>query len=141
MSVKGIDNNTGRPLRPTTQALYMMTYRICIAERLGPRKLISIGPEEISTWREEMLKEHGAKTVLNAVQILGSLFRHARRFKWISGNPVEDVRKPRYKGEVHAFTTVEVDWLCEAVGDDEHTVLMIELAANTGRFGELIALR
>ncbi len=140
LCVEGSDNKTGRPLRPTTQALYGMTYRVHLEERWGKRPLISVGAEEVSTWREEQLEKHGPKTVLNALQLLGSLFRHARRFKWVIANPVEDVRKPKYRGKVKAFTMAEVDRLCEAAGPDMK--LLIEVAAGTGlRFGELTGLR
>jgi integrase len=140
LSVEGSDNKNGAPLRPTTQALYSMTWRTHVDGRWGRRKLVSIGAEEISQWREEMLTRHGAKTVLNAVQLLGSLFRHARRFQWIGGNPVEDVRKPRYRSRVRAFSAEEIATLLEHA--DAETALLIRTAASTGlRFGELAGLR
>jgi integrase len=79
---------------------------------------------------------NGPKTVLNCVQLLSSVFKHARRFKWIPTNPCEDVRKPKYKFKVRAFTAAEVATLAHHAGDA--TALLIRSAASTGlRFGEL----
>jgi len=140
LSVEGTDNRAGTALRPTTRALYLMTWTTHVRPRWGARKLISVGGEEVATWQQEMLTaRNGPKTVLNAVQLLGSLFKHARRFRWIAGNPCEDVRKPKYKTKVRAFTAAEVTLLAEKA--DESTALLIRTAASTGlRFGELAGL-
>jgi integrase len=73
------------------------------------------------------------------VQLLGSLLKHARRFKWIPTNVCMDVRKPRYNVQVRAFTAAEV----AAIGDkaDEATALLVRTAASKGlRLGELAGL-
>src|ERR1700694_311717 len=117
-----------------------MSWRTHLAKRWGNRKLTSIGAEEISRWREEMLATHGARTVLSALQILGALFRHARQFRWIGYKPVDDVRRPRYRPTVRAFTSAEIARLPEAA--DSETALLIRAAASTGlRMGELAGLR
>jgi integrase len=67
------------------------------------------------------------------------VFKHARRFKWIPTNPCEDVRKPKYKVKVRAFTGIEVATLANFA--DPATALLIRTAASTGlRFGELAGL-
>jgi integrase len=82
---------------------------------------------------------NGPKTVLNSVQLLSSIFKHARRFKWIPTNPYKDVRKPRFKVKVRAFTAAEVATLAHHA--DESTALLIRTSASTGlRFGELAGL-
>jgi integrase len=78
--------------------------------------------------------------VLNAMQLLGSLFRHARRFKWVANNPLEDVHRPRYKSKVAAFTPAQIAALLEAA--DAEAALFIRVAVSTGmRFSELAGLR
>src|ERR1700682_3703351 len=62
LSVEGSDNKNGAPLRPTTQALYTMTWRAHLEMRWASRKLVGVSAEEISTWREQMLAELGPKT-------------------------------------------------------------------------------
>ena len=85
-----------------------MTWRKRVEPRWAARKLLSVGAEEIARWRQELLTaKNGPKTVLNCVQLLSAVFKHARRFKWIPANPCEDVRKPRYKVKVRAFTAAE----------------------------------
>jgi integrase len=140
LSVEGTDNRGGTSLRPTTRALYSMTWSTHVESKWSTRKLLSVGAEEVARWQQELLAAgHGAKTVLNAVQLLGSLFKHARRFRWIPGNPCEDVRKPRYKAKVRAFTAIEVAGIAQHA--DEATALLIRTAASTGlRFGELAGL-
>jgi integrase len=140
LSVEGTDNRSGSALRPTTQALYMMTWRKHVEPRWAARKLLSVGAEEITRWQQEMLAaKNGPKTVLNALQLLSSVFKHARRFKWIPTNPCEDVRKPKYKVKVRAFTAIEVATLAQHA--DEATALLIRTGATTGlRFGELAGL-
>ena len=140
LSVEGTDNRSGTALRPTTRALYSMTWTTHIEKKWGARKLLTVGAEEVATWQQELLSAgNGPKTVLNCVQLLGCLFKHARRFRWIAANPCEDVRKPRYKVKVRAFTAAEVATLASEA--DEPTALLIRTAASTGlRFGELAGL-
>ncbi len=140
LSVEGTDNRSGVALRPTTRALYLMTWRKHVEPRWATRKLLSVGAEEIARWQQEMLAaKHGPKTVLNCVQLLSAVFKHARRFKWIPTNPCEDVRKPKYKVKVRAFTGIEVATLAQYA--DDATALLIRTAASTGlRFGELAGL-
>ena len=141
LSVEGTDNRSGAKLRPTTRALYLMTWSTHVEERWAARKLLSVSAEQVAMWQQEMLAAgNGAKTVLNAMQLLSSLFKHARRFRWIPSNPCEDVRKPRYKVKVRAFTAVEVITLANTA--DATTALLVRMAASTGlRFGELAGLK
>ncbi len=140
LSVEGTDNRSGKALRPTTKALYLGTWRTHVEAKWAARKLLSVSAEEIARWQQEMLAaKNGPKTVLNAVQLLSSVFKHARRFKWIPTNPCEDVRKPKYKVKVRAFTAAEVALLAQEA--DPATALLIRTAASTGlRFGELAGL-
>jgi integrase len=141
LCVEGSDNKSGKPLRPATQALYSMTWRVHVGPRWGALKLRQADPEAIARWKQEKLDAGaGAKTVINALQLLGSVFRHARRFKWTATNPLEDVHRPRYKSKVAAFTPAQIAALLEQAGSDAG--LFIRLAASTGmRFGELAGLR
>jgi integrase len=140
LSVEGSDNRSGAPLRATTRALYLWTWTKHVKERWAHRKLLSIGAEEVASWQQELLsKGLGPRATLVCVQLLGSLLRHARRFKWIQANVCEDVRKPRYKVKVRAFTAADVAAISAEA--DEFTALLVRTAASTGlRFGELAGL-
>jgi integrase len=140
LSVEGSDNRSGAPLRATTRALYLWTWNKYVEEKWAARKLVSLGAEEIATWQQELLSDGlGPRATLVCVQLLGSLLRHARRFKWIQANVCEDVRKPRYKVKVRAFTAAEVEAIKAKA--DEFTALLVGTAAETGlRFGELAGL-
>jgi len=141
LCVEGSDNKLGKPLRPATQAIYSMTWRVHLEERWGSLRLQHIDSEAIARWKQDKLDAGcGKRTVIAALQVMGSLFRHARRFKWISVNPLEDVHRPKYRTKVRAFTPAEIAVLVEEA--DAETALFIRTAATTGlRFGELAGLR
>jgi integrase len=140
LSVEGSDNRSGAPLRATTRGLYLWTWNAYVGEKWAARKLVSITAEEVATWQQELLSNGlGPRATLVCVQLLGSLLKHARRFKWIQANVCEDVRKPRYKVKVHAFTAANVAAISGEA--DEFTALLVRTAASTGlRFGEIAGL-
>ena len=140
LSVEGSDNRSGAPLRATTQALYLWTWNAHVRKRWAQRRLVTVCTEEIATWQQELLSAGlGPKATRNCVQMLGCLFKHARRYHWTTANPAEDVRKPRYKVKVRAFTAAEVAAIAEAA--DAATALLVRTGASTGlRFGELAGL-
>jgi integrase len=74
------------------------------------------------------------------MQVLGAVFKHARRFGWTSANPLENVHRPRHEYEVKAFTPEQLATLLEVA--DPETGLIVRVLASTGlRFGELAGLR
>jgi integrase len=141
LCVEGSDNRSGKPLRPATRALYSMTWRVHVGPRWGAAKLRHIDAEAIARWKQEKLDGGaGAKTVINALQLLGSVMKHARRFRWVASNPLEDVHRPRYKSKVAAFTPAQIAALLEEA--DAEARLFIRMAVSTGmRFSELAGLR
>jgi hypothetical protein len=129
LSVEGSNNRSGAVLRHTTRSLYSTVWRVHVEPRWASRKLQSVTAEEAARWQQEMLTAgHGPKTALNSIQILGAIFKHARRFRWIASNPCEDVHKPKYKVKIRAFTAAEVTTLAEKA--DEATALLIRAAAH-----------
>lgn len=57
--------------------------------------LSTITPGHFAAWRDERLKTVKPGTVLREFSILGDMFETARReWRWITENPVHDVRKP-----------------------------------------------
>lgn len=60
------------------------------------RPISSITPGDIAMWRDDRLRTVGNGTVLREIGLLSSILETARReWRWISVNPVTDVRKPR----------------------------------------------
>jgi integrase len=141
LCVEGSDNRSGKALRSATQAIYSMTWRVHVAPRWAGVKLRQVDAEAVARWKQEKLDRGAdAKTVVNALQLLGAAMRHARRFKWLANNPLEDVHRPRYKSKVAAFTPAQIAALLEEA--DADSGLFIRMAASTGmRFGELAGLR
>src|ERR1700681_2387594 len=66
--------------------------------------------------------------------------KHARRFNWMPANPCGEVRKPKFRVKVRAFTAAEVAALTRHA--DDATRVLIQTAAHTGlRIGELAGLK
>jgi hypothetical protein len=81
LCVAGADNKGGKPLRATTQGLYSMIWRLHVGQHWGPMKLRQVDAEAIARWKQEKLDAGvGITTLRNALQLLGSVFRHARRY-------------------------------------------------------------
>ena len=60
------------------------------------KKLIDITPEDLGAWRDARFKLVSAGSVLRDMTTLGSVLEHARReWRWITTNPIRDVRRPR----------------------------------------------
>src|SRR6516165_4616911 len=129
LCVEGSDNRSGKPLRPATRALYSMTWRVHVGPRWGAMKLRQVDAEAIARWKQEKLDGGaGPKTVINALQLLSSVMKHARRFKWVASNPLEDVHRPRYKSKVAAFTPAQIATLLEVA--DAEARLFIRMAVS-----------
>lgn len=141
LCVEGSDNRSGKPLRATTEAFYSLVWRKHLAEQWGSRKLRHVEPEALARWKQEQLDAGtGARTMLCALQILGSVFKHARRFGWTTANPLEHVHRPKHVYSVRAFSPLEIATLLEVA--DAETGLLVRTLASTGlRFGELAGLR
>jgi integrase len=128
------------PLRLATRAIYRLTWRVHVEPVWAARKLSTIRTEEVAQWRQHMLSGGvGPRTVHNSLLMLSFLCEHARRFNWMPANPCGEVRKPKFRVKVRAFTAAEVATLtCHA---DDATRVMIQTAAHTGlRIGELAGL-
>lgn len=56
----------------------------------------AVTPEMIGLWRDDRLRSVGNGTVLREIGLLSAVFETARReWRWITINPVADIRKPR----------------------------------------------
>jgi len=100
-----------------------------------------VDAESVARWKQEKLDAGvGTRTLLCALHVLGAAFKHARRFRWTSANPLEHVHRPRHEYQVKAFTAAQIATLLEVA--DSETALFVRVLAATGlRFGELAGLR
>jgi len=59
------------------------------------KRLIDIGADTISQWRNERLSEVSAPSVRREMELLSSVFEYARmEWKWCKTNPVREVKRP-----------------------------------------------
>jgi integrase len=111
-----------------------------VAKSFGARELHTIEGEGVLEWKEELASKVGPRSVLAAMQLMDALFKHARRFRWISSNPFESLYRPKYKGQVRALTPEELAALMAHA--DAATWRLIRTAACTGlRASELFGVR
>jgi integrase len=123
--------------------------RIHLSPFFAGRTLDKIGRRELDAFVAEMHRTgRAAKTTLNALGILHSIFELARRQGWVVANPCTLIDKPRVDTadpDIHFLDLDELEALLRAVPDDALGRVdrrMYLTAAMTGmRQGELVALR
>lgn len=72
-------------------------FRMFLAQEIFPsRKIIGkVTPEDIAEWRDYRARTVKPASVLREMTLVSSVFEAARReWRWVSSNPVRDVRKP-----------------------------------------------
>ncbi|WP_448682625.1 site-specific integrase [Pseudomonas nicosulfuronedens] len=86
-------------------------------EFVGER-IAEIGADQIATWRDQRLKEVASPSVRREMTLLSSVFEQARReWKWCSGNPVREVRRPKNRPpRDRRITAAEEELLLEGFG-------------------------
>jgi integrase len=104
-----------------------------------------ITTERIERWRERLLDdgELSRRTVQKMLVLLHGVMKRAKRRKWISSNPAEDVERVTVKrsGDFNVLSPVEVAAVARAT-ENEQDAAIFTVAAFTGlRLGELRALR
>jgi integrase len=128
---------------------YHSVVRVQLAPFFGARTLERIDRREIEAFIAHMTRSgRAAKTTLNALGVLHSIFEYARREGWVQANPCTLVDKPRAPEgdpDIHFLDPEEVEALLRSVPDDDLGRVerrMYLAAAMTGmRQGELLALR
>lgn len=116
------------------------------------RKITQISSTDIAEWRDSRLKDVSSSSVLREIKLLGSVFEVARKeWRWISENPVRDVRKPRSpEHRKRTITTREIHGMLKALGHSykrrvtsmhQAVAVLFLVALRTGmRAGELCNL-
>jgi integrase len=104
-----------------------------------------ITTERIEEWRERLLDEGelSRRTIQKMLVLLHGLLKRAKRRKWITTNPAEDVERVtvRRSGDFNVLSPVEVEAVARAAGNTQDAAIF-KVAAFTGlRLGELRALR
>jgi len=104
-----------------------------------------ITTERIEKWREELLNdgELSRRTIQKMLVLLHGVMKRAKRRKWISSNPAEDVERVTVKrsGDFNVLSPVEVAAVARGT-ENEQDAAIVTVAAFTGlRLGELRALR
>nr|WP_269144574.1 site-specific integrase [Methylicorpusculum oleiharenae] len=59
-------------------------------------RLADLAPEDLALWRDQRLKEVSAASVNRELNVLSSVFTHAKReWRWLSDNPVHEIKRPK----------------------------------------------
>jgi integrase len=147
-----------KPRKKSTVVDYKATIRNHLRPRFGTHDLarLSQSPETIERYAAEKIAAGlSPKTVRNHLVLLGLMFRSARRWRWVSENPLDLVEKPAPgDGDTETIDSGTIAGLLsayrllEAEADDEERFWfgaarrMTVVALSTGlRRGELLGLR
>ncbi len=143
-------DNGWEDLSPTTTQRYEQIWRSYIADRIGRRKIASLGAYEVEQFLRQLKHEGaGRRTVQQLRSILHRACRLAR--KWSGNelpNPVADTEMPEWPHDKRAHQVRSPNaeevraLLTTAASYDRRLACFIRLTAATGaRRGELCALR
>jgi integrase len=149
---------SARPRKKTTVESYRQTIANHLQPWFGPNDLarLSRSPEEFERYAVAKIRDGlSPKTVRNHLMLLGLMFKTARRWRWVSENPLELVEKPALDDtETETIDSGTIAELLTAYrtlednADDEDRAWyqacrrMTVVALSTGlRRGELLGLR
>jgi integrase len=127
---------------------YESTLRVHLAAYFGDRALDGVDERDVEAFIAWMrVQGRSAKTTLNALGFLHSIFEHGQRRGWASSNPCKRAEKPRgdRDEEIRYLESAELEGVLRAVpvgalGRVEGAMYLT--AATTGlRQGELLGLR
>jgi integrase len=135
-----------RQRAPSTLRDYRNTVNGCLLPEFGrDTALEKLTTERIDSWREELLDKGrlSRRSVQKSLVLLHGIMKRAKRRKWITVNPVEDVERVAVKrsGDFNVLAPVEVVAVARAASTPQNAAIFT-VAAFTGlRLGELRALR
>jgi integrase len=146
-----------RRLKPSTVQDYSIMLRRHLVPFFGSLELARVEPEDIDRFvSAKMAAGSSPKTIRNCLGLLSLAFKTARRWRLVTGNPVEDATLPRpEQTEMRALSPPEVARLLSAYQQLEQAPSppttaeewrqvrrLVTLALSTGvRRGEALALR
>lgn len=136
---------TERSIAPSTLIGYRSVTDVLLAEFGENVALEKLTTESIDVYRARLLAEGklSARTIQKRLIQLHGILKRAKRLKWISANPAEDVERVRVRrsGDFNVLTPIEVEAVARSAMDAMYAALFV-VAAFTGlRLGELRALR
>ena len=130
--------------RPTTLAAYRAALRAHLDPVLGDLALSTVSPEDVERFiAAERRRGVAAKTTLNALGFLHSIFEFGLRRGWCRRNPCKLVDKPHVEpsADIRFLDHEELEALLRATGDRTDRTLFLAAAVTGMRQGELLALR
>ena len=139
-----IEHLEGLRRRPTTLAAYRAALRSHLTPALGDLPLAKVAPEDVERFiGAERRRGVAAKTTLNALGFLHSIFEFGMRRDWWGRNPCKLVDKPRVEPspDIRFLDQEELEALLRATENPTDRTLFLTAALTGMRQGELLALR
>jgi integrase len=130
--------------KPTTLNAYRAALGSHLSPVLGSITLEKVTPADIERFVAQDRRDGAsAKTTLNALGFLHSIFQHGMRRGWCATNPTKMVDKPRVEKttDIRFLSADELEALLRATTDPRDRVLYMTAAMTGMRQGELLALR
>jgi len=131
---------------PSTLKDYRNVVNNCLLPEFGAdTALEKITTDRIEAYRERLLAEGRLtrRSVQKVLVLLYGILKRAKRRKWISSNPAEDVERVTVKrsGDFNVLSPVEVEAVARAAGSEQDAAIFTVAAFIGLRLGELRALR
>jgi len=128
-------------VKPSTFRTYENTIHHHLIPAFGDSELKQILPERIQSYVSELRKQRSPKTVNNVIILLRTMFKYARRWKYVREDPMQDIdNMPLQHREMAYLNVAEINLLLKHAHEPFKTLLLTAIMTGMRR-GELLALQ
>ncbi len=129
----------GERLAYSTRTMYKSYIKNWIVPRWGEQLLTNIMPIAVEEWLGSLQQAPGTKAKMR--NVMSALFSHAKRYRFITVNPIEDVRQSAKRMHIpEVLTPEEIMALLTQLQQPWLTVIALDAATGLRR-GELLGLK
>jgi integrase len=131
---------TGERLAYSTRITYERYLKKWVVPRWGKQTLPSVVPVAVEEWLAGLQLAQGTKSKIR--NVMCGLFSHAKRYRFISENPIEDVRQGAKREHIpEVMTPEEIMTLLSELKQQPWLTLVVLVAVTGLRRGELLGLK
>ncbi len=140
-SQQWLDTHAKATVKESTLRSYRSVVRIHFLPAFGNLPLSKINIEKLLKFKADVLEKRGPKTFNNIIVLLKTMLKHARKWKYISENPAEEIQKARIESaEMDFLKPEEVQAFLKAAYEPYRTLFLTAIMTGMRR-GELLGLQ
>jgi len=128
-------------VKPSTLRTYSMTVRYHLIPAFGDLPLQFITAERMQEFMAKSLDKCSPKTVNNMITQLKTIFKHARRWKYLRDNPALDIDHVQLEHKEMDFLSPEEIRLLLKHAQEPYKTLFLTAVLTGARRGELLGLQ